>query len=498
MNHPIPQKESCQFLKYWQDSFFKVIPNFLILFFCFCSIVGLAQEQLGLRTENYSGINSISLNPANNLTSPFQWDVNLGAGGFFLENNFGGFRNASIGTLTDAREEDFFLATDFPSDQQFPNGAIVFDFAEVGKDKFATLLATISGPSFMLNFEKHSFGLFTNIRSVIGGQQIPAVFGYYDYQSVGINEQYTVSPSSIAGMTWSELGVNYLFKGETNNGQIGIGFSVKYLQGYESFFVKNDTELRITKMERDVLTFEDGANIRFGFTNSSIDEEELNFQNNGSGFGIDVGITFASDGYLDGYGYKLGVSLLDIGTINFTENTELHGRIDIDEAFIFNPRNLEGVTTLREGLSALDRELFNDTISTRSGDTYEMGLPSAFSLQADVALAENIYINATLLQRMTGRNISLARGNLLAVTPRYESRWISTFLPISLYNYQRFQIGAAIRLAFLTIGSENLGSFLGKRNLTGTDFYAAIKVNPFRLGWKGGGRRGKDVKCYQF
>jgi len=61
------------------------------------------------------------------------------------------------------------------------------------------------------------------------------------------------------------------------------------------------------------------------------------------------------------------------------------------------------------------------------------------------------------------------------------------------------QIGAAVRLAFLTLGSENLGSFLGRKSLTGTDFYAAIKINPFRLGWKGGGgRKGKEVKCYQF
>jgi len=472
--------------------------TFLILLFCCFSFLCFSQEQLGLKTENYAGINSIQLNPANNLTTPFQWDVNLGAVGFFVDNNFGGFQNASLGDILNTRDDNTFLATDFPSDQQFPTGSTVFDFTEPGKDKFASISSTIIGPSFMLNFEKHSFGLFTNFRIVGGGQKIPAVFGYYDYRSVRAGENYEVPPSNIAGMAWSELGFNYLFKGITNNGQIGIGFSVKYLQGYESFFLKNDTNLQITKMERDILTFENGADIRFGFTNSSVDEEEVNIQNNGKGFGIDIGLTYATDGYLDGFGYKIGLSILDMGKISFDNNTELHN-INIDEPFLLNPRNFEDVTDLREGLAALDRELFNDTLTTFASNTYDMGLPTAFSLQADVALLENVFVNATMVQRATGRNFSVERGNLFAITPRYETRWISAFLPISFYNWEHFQIGAAARLAFITIGTENLGSFLGKNSLTGTDFYAAIKINPFQLGWKGGGgKKGKEIKCYQF
>ncbi len=471
---------------------------YLISLLCSLSFVCFGQEQLGLRTENYSGVNSILLNPANNLTTPFQWDVNLGAVGFFVDNSFGGFQNSSLGDLLNTREDNIFLATDFPSDQQFAAGSVVFDFVEPGNDKFAYFSTTLTGPSFMLNFEKHSFGLFTNFRVAGGGQKVPAVFGYYDYLSVRQGEDYAVTPSNLAGMAWSEIGFNYLFKGVTNNGQIGIGFNIKYLQGYESFFLKNDVNLQITKMERDILTFENGADIRFGFTSSSADEEAVNLQNNGSGFGIDIGLTFATDEYLDGFGYKLGVSILDIGQISFDSNTELHN-IDINEPFTLNPRNFEDVTDLREGLAVLDEELFNNTLTTFSGNTYDLGLPTAFSLQADVALVENVYVNATMVQRITGRNISVERGNLFALTPRYESRWISAFLPISIYNWEHLQVGAAARLAFITIGTENLGSFLGKKNLTGTDFYAAIKINPFQLGWKGGGsKKGKEMKCYQF
>ena len=470
---------------------------FLTILLCCCFFVSHGQEQLGLRTENYAGVNSIFLNPANNLTSPFQWDVNLIAAGQFIDNNFGGFQNASIGDLLNAREE-VFLATDFPSDQQFPAGAVVFDFNEAGEDKFATITTVVTGPAFMLNFENHSFGLFTNFRAVVGGQKIPAVLGYYDYKSVAPGQDYSLSQAGIAGMAWSELGLNYLFKAEIANGNIGVGFNLKYLRGYESFFLRNNTDLQVTKMDFDSLTFENGADIAFGFTSSSVDEEAVNLQENGTGFGFDIGLTYASSEYMDGYGIKLGLSILDIGKIKFDENTENH-RININQPFIFSPRNLEDVTDFRDGLAQLNEELFSDTTTTFIGATYEVSLPTALSLQADVAIQENLYVNTTLMQRIPiGRN-AIERGNLFALTPRYESRWISAFLPISVYNWKNLQVGIAVRLAFLTIGTENIGSFFGQQSLTGTDFYAAIKINPFKLGWKnGGGKKGKAMECYEF
>ncbi len=472
--------------------------TFLIPFFCFCFLSSVAQEQLGLRTENYSGINSIFANPANNLTTPFQWDVNLGAIGLFIENNFGGYRNASVSDVL-SNTGRLFLATDFPSDQQFPAGAVVFDFAALGENKFASAVTTITGPAILLNFENHSFGFFTNFRTMVSGFNIPAVLGYYDYQSVRPGENYSVFPSSVAGMTWSEIGVNYLYKSETNNGQIGLGINLKYLQGFESFFIRNNNTLDVTKLELDALNFNNGANIDIGFTNSSIDDESLNLQQSGTGFGLDIGLTFASFDYQDGSGIKLGLSILDIGKIRFTENTETH-LIDIDTPFFFDPRNLNDVTGFRDGLAQLNDELFGAPDISLVGDTYEVWLPSAFSLQADLAIRENVYINATLVQRVPIGEISVERGNLFAVTPRYESRWVSAFLPVSLYNWQQLQVGAAARLAFITFGTENIGSFFGRKSLTGADFYAAIKFNPFQLGWKNGGgsRKSKSVKCYEF
>lgn len=470
--------------------------TFLIPIFCCFTLFCTAQEQLGLRTENYSGVNSILLNPASNLTGAFHWDLNLIAAGQFIDNNFAGFRDASLADLINIRNNSF-LATDFPSDQQFPAGATILDFEAPGKEKFATAVTNIMGPSFLLNFEKHSFAIFTNFRVAGGGQQIPAVLGYYDYQQIIPPNDFSVAPSSAAGMAWSEVGFNYLFKTEISSGLIGFGINARYLRGFESFYIKNNTNLNINKASLDILTFQNGANIDFGFTSSSLDQEDVNLEPNGTGFGFDLGITYATFEYEDGYGLKLGLSLLDIGKIRFNKNTEAHA-INITESFVLDPRTLEDVTGFRDAIAQLETELSPNLTTTLAGDTYDLWLPTALSLQADLGIRENLYVNATLIQRLPIGPIGVNRGNLFALTPRYESRWISAFLPISIYNWQHMKVGTALRLAFFSIGTEDMGSFFGKKNLTGTDFYAAIKFNPFKLGWKNGGGKGKEMKCYQF
>jgi len=72
---------------------------------------------------------------------------------------------------------------------------------------------------------------------------------------------------------------------------------------------------------------------------------------------------------------------------------------------------------------------------------------------------------------------------------------------MTLYNWQDFRLGTSMRIGFLTVGSDNIGGFVGKSALTGMDFYFSLKANPFTLnflGGSGGRRKGKSVKCYKF
>jgi len=66
-------------------------------------------------------------------------------------------------------------------------------------------------------------------------------------------------------------------------------------------------------------------------------------------------------------------------------------------------------------------------------------------------------------------------------------------------------MGAAIRLGYFIVGTDDLASILGTKEFRGTDIYFGVKVNPFKIGSSSGkngknnnsGKRGK-VKCYKF
>jgi hypothetical protein len=121
-------------------------------------------------------------------------------------------------------------------------------------------------------------------------------------------------------------------------------------------------------------------------------------------------------------------------------------------------------------------------------------MPAAFSLQGDYAFTGNVFLNATLIQRFPGGALVPARGNLVALTPRFEHRWFSVSVPLSLYNWQDFRIGLAARLGFLVVGSDHLLSWVGQRDWYGTDAYIALKINPF----SDGRRKKYKVRCYDF
>jgi hypothetical protein len=66
---------------------------------------------------------------------------------------------------------------------------------------------------------------------------------------------------------------------------------------------------------------------------------------------------------------------------------------------------------------------------------------------------------------------------IIALTPRYETWELEVSLPMVFYDLYYPRIGIAVRLYGLTIGTDNLGGFLGYNDFTGYDFYLGYKFN---------------------
>jgi hypothetical protein len=464
----------------------------------------VAQEQLGLRLDNFSGVSGISVNPSSNGTSKFGWDVNIAGMGFFLNNNVGFLDGASVGSAASN------ALTIGPADgldiKKIPNATLRYDFYDNTNPKYFSLSTQIMGPSFVINFKSgHSIGLFTGARVMASSHDIPSAFNAYEFQRSKIAQAYTVDPFKASGMAWREVGLNYAYRiGDDTDGSLTIGANVRHVSAYQAFYFRNLTGTSMARITKDSLRF-DGLRAEFGAT-TDLTKAERQVNTNGSGIGFDIGatLTIPSSDEDKPYDWRLGASILDMGAVTMDANTEVH-RFEITEPYQIMKQkfnNLDPNDPARDGLERLSRDITGKSEGSLRSNTFSMGMPTAISVQADYAVMKGVFVNGLLMQRIPVGDHILMRDNLFAITPRYESRWIGGSLPISIVNWSTTRVGLAARLAFLTIGTDDLGSLMTKGKLTGTDFYFALKLNPFKMGLSGSGggssRRGKAQECYRF
>ena len=467
-----------------------------------------AQEQLGIRLDNYAGINSIILNPAGHMHSPNNWDVNLGEIGQFTFNNYIHFENSSLVSLINNEEPYVYGPNNLLRDQ--PAQGLTLNYKNNSADRFGAGTTTILGPSFYVRInEKHTLGLMTRFRMAASVSGVPNELSYYKFNSQIGRAGFIMDRASSTLLTWGEIGLNYLYQKETIGGKLGIGITLKSLQGYEAAFVFNETPLEIAKFDKDVIQSSAGS-VQYAYTNTILrltDDDYMPTQN-GSGISLDLGVSYAlGASENDSYLLKLGFSILDLGYIKFDKNAELH-RAQSSTDVIFGGNEYKEFNELQEWDDALEYfsfQIMGDSSASLTGNDFSFWLPTAFSLQADYQVLPGIYLNGTLVTGIPLARNAPNRFSLLAFTPRIESRWLSIATPLSLYNLQKVRMGLGLKLGWLYLGSDDvLSIFQRQKEFSGTDFYLGLKVTPFGKGAGGrakGGRGGKnsdDVRCYRF
>ena len=479
----------------------------------FLSLVINAQEQIGFHTDNYSGINAIRLNPTAYTQSPYGWDINLGAAGIFMGNNYAFIRPTSlIDLIQNGENANYLFAPDLEGKIELGTNDYLVDFKNDGKKRYLFHNAQIQGPSFFVKINDQNYiGLHTAMRTASSASGITESLSYYTYDATPFFQDIAIDKFNLGFLSWGEVGLNYSFKTQVDNGNLAIGATIKKLTGLEAGYLYSDKDWSLQKLPGDSIA-SNNATLYFGYTNSNLDINDIVPANNGQGWGIDLGATYTIGSYEDGYDWKFGVSLLDIGKINFKDNAKSHivkvGNLVAVNGLDYEP--YQDLNQLEDIVGQFSQDVLNDPTASLTGEQFNMWLPGAVSLQAERAITPAVYVNATWLQGLPIAKPGVRRGSLLAITPRLEKKWYGLAFPISLYNYQQLRTGFALRLAFLTIGSDHLGSLVNKAEFSGTDFYMAIKLNPFGLQglFKGNGghkahrtkRRGhgKGVKCYQF
>lgn len=464
-----------------------------------------------MRLERYAGMYSATINPANTADNPNNWEVSLFTAEAFFDNSYAFLRNTSLPHAW-RNTDKIVSAADTSGENPPPSDAIFLDYFSGKRKMHAVVQTRLTGPGFSFRIgDKHVVGLTTAFRSEVSSYKIPEILAYRTVSNLPRNQAINIPPTGLTGMVWGEIGLHYSQSNTESDIHTAWGVSPKFLLGYEGFYTRAQSRFDYTQRLGDTVAF-GSANWDYALTMGNInDSDNARLRKQGSGFGLDAGFTWAqaAENADDGYAWRLGVSVVDLGFVRFRKNAERH-HIAFDTLLTVSDADFPGRDNASEVLRDVSQAFLGDPAASLTARSFAIGLPTALSVQFDAQVAPQLYVSGLIVQRVPLLSHSVKRPNTLAVVPRFEHRWFSVSLPVVLDDWQSLRIGAAARLGWLYVGSDNLGSFFKKQKQTGSDIYIGLKINAFSLNLNTGnglkkesnphhGRQNmRKIKCYQF
>lgn len=451
-----------------------------------------SQYQLGMRLERNAGVYGIILNPTQNVYNPHKWDIQIASTGFFLENNYLFLKETNLSRLMRNRNDLTVV------ENKTSNRANVFEigFNDNSASRFFHSKLFFSGPAIGFQYDhNHSFGIYFQARPGLSVTNIPNEFSYRKITNRRRFDPFSASPTSGVFVNLLETGLNYSYTKSYNfSDQISLGINLKYLRGYDMLYASSRR-----KYNHSIIGPNDfemaRPHIAFGYSALESDYNDLH----GHGGGIDVGISYAKNLKKNDYDYKIGISLIDLGTVNFKTGITTYEFIS-DSTIQIIGKDYETLSPSDE-IQDLVNIFLQNSIGNKpeltTGNKQNIMLPFTISAQIDYKIQKSWYVNAVLVQSVSLSDTQLKGVQIVAITPRYEHKWYSVSLPTSLIEVKNFRIGLGARLGYLSLGCDNLLSIFGRSNFYGTDFYAGIKIG-FGQRTSGRSKRTSDDDCFTF
>ena len=467
---------------------------FIILFFI--SKILSSQSLIGTQS-NYAGSNSLSMNPASMTTSDVYFDFSIINVGMSLYNNYAYLK---------ANDFSSFI---FSNEHAFPTYNIDgenFNFLTYNNndkrpyDIYESLDANVM--RFMYNIDgRQSVAFSLNARAYTSGVDIP-----YEIPEIitkgldddNFNGNYVSSDASVSTMEWAEVALAYSRKlYDRYHHRIDFGLSAKYLLGYSAavgninnldYDIFYEDTIVVNKFDADI-AYSLPINYNADFSSSSMFDNSIV---RGAGLAFDLGFVYTykrniasnerrilascMQSKLD-YVWKLGVSLMDVGYIHFKNNAAVNSFRN-DDKVQFNTYAFDDVKQFKDVMEFMSTVYYNgDSLASLAANEFSVGLPTTLRLQFDYNIKDNFYINATYIQPLKLMKYSVETLPQLMIEPRYESEYLEFSIPVTLQDYRHLLLGASARLGFITIGTQNISSYLGFGDVRGVDVFVSMKFN---------------------
>jgi len=456
--------------------------SFLIILFYFFTIhISKAQSFTGYDVTSYPGVYGTLYNPANILDHRVRGDINLA-----------GFSVAEANNIVKLR----FKSTDDAATINFPTN-------KIGR---ASLQTDALGPSFMIRLsDKNAFAVTTRFRAQVNADKLSApvlnLSLLKDVKSLN-NLPITAPGGTLQAQAWNELAFTYSRQVAISDfGVWKAAVSLKVVSGQGAAYLKTNN---VRFIYNDSLRADPVQQIAYGgATNTSGtvnlayadfmddwgDQYSYNFFRKPS-LAADLGVTYEYRDVMQVYGtaysentlnykWKAGASITDIGSIKYNASPNSASVRFAGKTYIFEDLAVPADSTTLQQVIRYYKKTFNGT----SGAPYfSMALPTTLHLMFDYSFNKWFSTAAHFSMPVLGSTFPYYTGthnmSILTVTPRAELPWVGAYMPISYHFAAGLQVGGALRLGPLVVGSATAISSLMLGKGKGVDGYFILRI-PF-------------------
>jgi hypothetical protein len=454
----------------------------LISFLLFFDFVK-GQNYHAINGSSYGGSLSVGNNPASIVNTPYAWDVTPfsvqvkhSTNAFTIKKYslLSSSKNAEISIKNGAKKRFLFATQDVrllnTRIRLNANAAIAFGvnirnyiYALNSKANWQDTVSSLS------DFMKINTGHLP-LSGEFAGSTWGELYGTYAQTIIDdgrkiLNAGITIKLNrSLAGGYVNGQGVNYLSVPSAN----GINYSVtngSLQYGYSSNFDKIDSD------------------------NSAAENRNAFLQNVNTGVSVDVGVEYIlleeddDDNEKNGniYDTKIGISLMDIGSNRYRYGTRSRkaaaGQEGVTNSALENKfSNINSFDDFNDSLATV-----SNSIEAPAGDfvIYE---PTRLVINVDKHVQQNFFINAEVslpVISLASKNVLFIKDlNLLAITPRWETKSLGAYLPVLLNSKNQLWVGAAFKAGPVLFGVHNVSNLFSKNKTQSGGLYLAFTIRP--------------------
>lgn len=468
-----------------------------------------SQQWAGISGSNYAGIYSVHNNPANVVDSRYKLFLNIAGNDVFEGNNYFSY-NAPFPFLG-------FIRNSVGPQYRNAQGKIIFKDSYIetssnGAPYHSNTTGDAKGPSIIYTINnKSAIAAYTRLRYAVNLNGINNSLADLITRSTNrpglIGQKVDVSESALNANVYAEMGLTYghvLMNNEENFFKFGV--TVKRVIGlYNVHIIVDKGNYEIVRDNKDPnrnniqinsIQGSYGYTTDESFKNAKIDPQwALGGLPAGSGFGLDLGFVYeyrpdykkyirrssgtaTLDPTQNKYEFKLGVSLLDFGSVRYN-NGDLNYHFEMNQTNrLLTYQNFQDLNGYNDAFQRINNSLGLNNREIK----FSSSLPTTLQVNFDYHIRGKYYVNTMWSQSLRkSQSIGMTIPSSFSVTPRMEHKWYEIAVPISLLdNYNIFTMGLAGRAGPVFMGSDNLPGLLSIGKPRGLDFYFGVFVPVFR------------------